>query len=44
MQTGLGGTGPADIIERILGTGIAVAGDIPVSLTGVEPLAGAAVP
>lgn len=38
MQHGLGSAGLADILERILDKGIVVAGDISVSLVGVELL------
>jgi len=38
MQHTVGGTGLADILERILDKGIVVAGDISVSLVGVELL------
>lgn len=38
MQHSVGGSGLADILERILDKGIVVAGDISVSLVGVELL------
>ena len=38
MQHTVGGSGLADILERILDKGIVVAGDISVSLVGVELL------
>lgn len=38
VQHSVGGTGLADILERILDKGIVVAGDISVSLVGVELL------
>ena len=36
LQHSVGGSGLADILERILDKGIVVAGDISVSLVGVE--------
>ncbi len=38
LQHSVGGSGLADILERILDKGIVVAGDISVSLVGVELL------
>jgi hypothetical protein len=38
MQHSVGGSGLADILERILDKGIVIAGDISVSLVGVELL------
>jgi hypothetical protein len=38
MQHTIGGSGLADVLERILDKGIVVAGDIAVSLVGVELL------
>ena len=38
FQHAIGGSGLADILERILDKGIVVAGDISVSLVGVELL------
>jgi hypothetical protein len=38
LQHAIGGAGLADILERILDKGIVVAGDISVSLVGVELL------
>jgi len=38
MQHAIGGMGLADVLERILDKGIVVAGDISVSLVGVELL------
>ena len=38
MQHSVGGSGLADILERILDKGIVVAGDISVNLVGVELL------
>ena len=38
LQHAIGGSGLADILERILDKGIVVAGDISVSLVGVELL------
>jgi hypothetical protein len=38
MQHTVGGSGLADILERILDKGIVIAGDISVSLVGVELL------
>lgn len=38
LQHAVGGAGLADILERILDKGIVVAGDISVSLVGVELL------
>jgi hypothetical protein len=38
VQHSVGGSGLADILERILDKGIVVAGDISVSLVGVELL------
>jgi len=38
LQHSVGGSGLADILERILDKGIVVAGDIAVSLVGVELL------
>jgi hypothetical protein len=38
LQHSVGGSGLADILERILDKGIVIAGDISVSLVGVELL------
>jgi hypothetical protein len=38
LQHSVGGSGLADILERILDKGIVVAGDISISLVGVELL------
>jgi hypothetical protein len=38
MQHTIGGSGLADVLERILDKGIVIAGDVAVSLVGVELL------
>jgi len=38
MQHNIGGDGLADILERVLDKGIVIAGDISISLVGVELL------